>query len=76
MKPDGGGHPSGVLLELIERDFGSYESMLKEFKHAALNQFGSGWVWLACMQTNRHMPNSNISFYDALIVCLSFHSEN
>ncbi|KMZ76109.1 Mn/Fe superoxide dismutase family [Zostera marina] len=47
MKPDGGGHPSGVLLELIERDFGSYESMLKEFKHAALNQFGSGWVWLA-----------------------------
>ena len=48
MKPGGGGKPEGMLLELIERDFGSLESMIHEFKQAALTQFGSGWAWLAC----------------------------
>jgi Fe-Mn family superoxide dismutase len=45
--------PAGVnmevpaaLLSLIERDFGSLENMLSEFKEAALTQFGSGWAWL------------------------------
>ncbi|KAH0462696.1 hypothetical protein IEQ34_010271 [Dendrobium chrysotoxum] len=41
MKPGGGGRPSGILLQLIERDFGSFELFLKEFKTAALTQFGS-----------------------------------
>ncbi|XP_019701449.1 superoxide dismutase [Fe], chloroplastic isoform X2 [Elaeis guineensis] len=47
MKPGGGGKPSGKLMELIERDFGSFERMLKEFREAASAQFGSGWAWLA-----------------------------
>ncbi|XP_020222425.1 superoxide dismutase [Fe], chloroplastic isoform X1 [Cajanus cajan] len=47
MKPGGGGEPSGELLELIERDFGSFEKFLAEFKAAAATQFGSGWAWLA-----------------------------
>ncbi|MQL87374.1 hypothetical protein Taro_019917 [Colocasia esculenta] len=46
MKPGGGGQPSGVLLELIERDFGSVQALLDQFKNAALTQFGSGWAWL------------------------------
>nr|AAC63378.1 iron superoxide dismutase [Zantedeschia aethiopica] len=46
MKPDGGGKPFGVLMELIERDFGSFEGMMAQFKNAALTQFGSGWAWL------------------------------
>lgn len=48
MKPDGGGKPSGDLLELIQRDFGSYDRFIEEFKAAASKQFGSGWAWLAC----------------------------
>lgn len=48
MKPNGGGEPSGELLELINRDFGSYDAFVKEFKAAAATQFGSGWAWLAC----------------------------
>lgn len=48
MKPDGGGEPSGDLLKLIERDFGSFERFIEEFKLAASAQFGSGWTWLAC----------------------------
>ncbi|KAF8380631.1 hypothetical protein HHK36_028120 [Tetracentron sinense] len=47
MKPGGGGKPSGDLLELIERDFGSFEGLVREFKLAASTQFGSGWAWLA-----------------------------
>lgn len=48
MKPSGGGKPTGELLQLIERDFGSFEKFLQEFKSAAATQFGSGWAWLAC----------------------------
>ncbi|KAL8049991.1 hypothetical protein ABFX02_06G054900 [Erythranthe guttata] len=46
MKPGGGGEPSGVLLRLIKRDFGSFEVFVNEFKAAAATQFGSGWAWL------------------------------
>lgn len=48
MKPGGGGKPSGELLQLIERDFGSFEKFVEEFKSAAATQFGSGWAWLVC----------------------------
>ncbi|MCD7472545.1 Fibronectin type III and SPRY domain-containing protein 1 [Datura stramonium] len=47
MKPNGGGEPSGELLDLINRDFGSFDTFVKEFKAAAATQFGSGWAWLA-----------------------------
>ncbi|KDO57690.1 hypothetical protein CISIN_1g026199mg [Citrus sinensis] len=53
MKPGGGGKPSGELLGLIERDFGSFEKFLEEFKAAAATQFGSGWAWLVYKANNR-----------------------
>ena len=46
MSPNGGGKPSGALAEAIDRDFGSYDNFIKEFKQAAATQFGSGWAWL------------------------------
>ncbi|XVF54829.1 hypothetical protein PTKIN_Ptkin05aG0213100 [Pterospermum kingtungense] len=52
MKPGGGGKPSGDLLNLIERDFGSFEKFAEEFKSAAATQFGSGWAWLAYKATS------------------------
>jgi Fe-Mn family superoxide dismutase len=46
MKPNGGGKPSGKLLEKIEKSFGSYESFASNFVNTGVAQFGSGWVWL------------------------------
>ena len=37
---------SGELKEKIEKNFGSVESFIKEFKAAAATLFGSGWAWL------------------------------
>ncbi|GAY60615.1 Superoxide dismutase (Fe) 2 [Citrus sinensis] len=58
MKPGGGGKPSGELLELIERDFGSFDRFLEEFKSAAATQFGSGWAWLAYKANRLNVDNA------------------
>ncbi|KAL2326658.1 hypothetical protein Fmac_025716 [Flemingia macrophylla] len=58
MKPGGGGKPSGDLLKLIERDFGSFERFLDKFKAAASTQFGSGWAWLAYKESRLDVGNA------------------
>ena len=46
MKPGGGGQPTGRLLNLIKKSFGSFDEFKNAFLAAAVAQFGSGWVWL------------------------------
>ena len=46
MKPKGGGQPTGRLLELINKSFGSFDEFKKAFVDAGVAQFGSGWAWL------------------------------
>jgi Fe-Mn family superoxide dismutase len=46
IKPKGGGNPTGKILELINKDFGSFKNFREQFKTAAIGQFGSGWAWL------------------------------
>jgi Fe-Mn family superoxide dismutase len=38
--------PSGILMDMIKRDFGSYEEFRKKMESEALTCFGSGWAWL------------------------------
>lgn len=38
--------PEGKLLEMIIRDFGSFEQFKEKFAEASVNLFGSGWAWL------------------------------
>ncbi len=39
--------PTGQLLSLIERDFGSFDAFKTEFVQKGVGLFGSGWVWLS-----------------------------
>lgn len=47
MKPQGGGLPTGDLADAINDAFGSFDAFKEKFSQTALNQFGSGWGWLA-----------------------------
>jgi superoxide dismutase, Fe-Mn family len=38
--------PSGILLEKIQKTWGTFDKFKEEWKAAGLTQFGSGWVFL------------------------------
>ncbi|ADJ27665.1 superoxide dismutase [Nitrosococcus watsonii] len=46
LAPQGGGEPSGTLLEAIEKNFGSFSDFKEKFSQSATTLFGSGWAWL------------------------------
>ncbi len=48
MKPGGGGPATGKIAELIDRDFGGFDSFKKQFSAAAVAVEGSGWALLCC----------------------------
>jgi len=48
MKPGGGGPAYGAVLELIDRDFGSFDNFKKAFAASAAAVEGSGWAILTC----------------------------
>lgn len=49
LGPDGGGNPSGPILDAITESFGDFAKFQEEFSNAAATRFGSGWAWL-CVQ--------------------------
>ena len=46
LTPNGGGQPTGAVLDRINADFGSYDAFRAQLTEAGLTQFGSGWAWL------------------------------
>jgi Fe-Mn family superoxide dismutase len=50
-----GGKPSGALLAQIEKDFGSYDKWLSDFK--ATGSSARGWAWLAWDREWNYMFN-------------------
>lgn len=47
MAGNGGGQPSGMLLDKINAAFGGFDAFKEKFSNAAITRFGSGWGWLS-----------------------------
>jgi len=58
MGPNGGGEPSGELLEAINSAFGSFADFKSQFSAAAATRFGSGWAWLVKQADGSLVVNS------------------
>lgn len=52
MSPDGGGQPTGELMDKLIAQYGSFQKFVDEFTTKSLAVFGSGWCWL--------LPNMDI----------------
>tara|TARA_Y100000768_G_scaffold195661_1_gene146790 strand:+ start:1933 stop:2541 length:609 start_codon:yes stop_codon:yes gene_type:complete len=46
LNPNGGGLPTGRLLDAINSVYKSFESFKNAFSNIAATRFGSGWAWL------------------------------
>ena len=46
LSPNGGGLPTGRLLDAINSVYKSFESFKNAFSNIAATRFGSGWAWL------------------------------
>jgi len=83
MKPQGGGAPEGALAAQIERDFGSYDAFLAQFKAATATVEGSGWgllVWnrafgkLEILQAHNHQNTAHWASVPVLAVDVWEHA--
>lgn len=52
LKPEGGGEPDGDIAEIINSQYGNWESFKKRVKSRGKSVFGSGWVWIALDEDN------------------------
>lgn len=66
MSPNGGGDPSGELLQAINRDFGSVENMKKQLSGVTTAIQGSGWGWLGYNQTAKKLQIATCANQDPL----------
>ncbi len=59
LSPNGGGEPSGKLLETINKSFGSFGNFKEKFTKAAVTNFGSGWTWLVNGENGLEIINTS-----------------
>lgn len=45
--------PKDTLAGSIDKEFGSFDNLTRQFKNEANKQFGSGWVWLVVDKTGK-----------------------
>lgn len=73
MSPDGGGEPSGDLLNKIIAQYGSFQAFTDEFTAKSLAVFGSGWCWLMpdmSIQTTANQDNPIMAGFQAPLLGL------
>ena len=59
LSPNGGGEPSGKLLEAINKTFGSLDEFKEKFTNSAVTNFGSGWTWLVNGENGLEIINTS-----------------
>jgi Fe-Mn family superoxide dismutase len=62
----GGGAPKGDLKEMIERDFGSFDTFKEKLSGAAVGVQGSGWGWLGYSKAQKRLEIATCSNQDPL----------
>ncbi len=58
MAANANAQPGGKLLAAIEKNFGSFEEMKKQFSEIAKSRFGSGWAWLVVLNDKKIVVSS------------------
>lgn len=53
LSPNGGGTPTGKLLDAINDTFGSFDNFKTEFANQAGSRFGSGWAWFGLDESGK-----------------------
>ncbi|MCE3198622.1 Fe-Mn family superoxide dismutase [Paenibacillus sonchi] len=72
MSPQGGGRPTGPLLDAIEHSFGSYDAFKEQFTEAADKVEGGGWAILVWSPRSRRLEiltaekHQNLSQWDVV----------
>lgn len=61
MSPNGGGEPTDVVANAINKDLGSFEAFRDAFTQAAVARFGSGWAWLSVTQDKTLVVESSLN---------------
>jgi Fe-Mn family superoxide dismutase len=59
MSPDGGGQPTGELLNKIVAQYGDFQGFVDQFTEKSLGVFGSGWCWLMPDMSITTTPNQD-----------------
>lgn len=59
LSPNGGGEPTGKLLEAINKAFGSFDGFKEKFTKSAVTNFGSGWTWLVNGENGLEIINTS-----------------
>jgi Fe-Mn family superoxide dismutase len=59
LSPNGGGEPSGKLLDAINTAFGSFDEFKEQFTKSAVTNFGSGWTWLVHGENGLEIINTS-----------------
>ncbi|HQT80807.1 MAG: superoxide dismutase [Fe] [Ferrovum sp. 37-45-19] len=76
LSPQGGGSPSGALLEAINKKWGSLDEFKKAFQTSAVGNFGSGWTWLVKKDNgdleivNMGAAGTPLTTGDAALLCI------
>lgn len=58
MAPGQPGEPSGKIAQSIDSVFGNFSNFQIKFAEAAVNRFGSGWVWLVDNKGNLEITST------------------